>query len=120
MPIKIAAYLMLFSGCSHPAQLIWYGTSDPNLVSSSLSGSLFLLVGWALLGGKRWSWWLGAILPGLFGVGATIRIITQEVTPWSYLHLLIDVVVVVLCLWQLLVAKHSDRQATTAINGPGG
>lgn len=101
MKQKIAAGLMLLSGLTHPSQLLIYGTSDPNLVNSSLMGTLFLVVGACLLTGKRWSLWLGAILPLLFGLGATYRILTQDITPFSYLHTVIDFAVVALCVLQL-------------------
>ncbi|MDC1307566.1 hypothetical protein N8Z40_06215, partial [Pseudomonadales bacterium] len=60
---KIAAGLMLFSGVSHPTQLLIYGTADPALVNSSLMGMSFLVVGALLLTGKRWALWIGAIQP---------------------------------------------------------
>ena len=110
MHTKIAACLMLFSGLSHPSQLLIYGTDDPNLVKSSLAGTLFLLVGACLLTGKRWSLWLGATLPLLFGIGATIRIFTQDVTPFSYLHTAIDFIVVALCMIQLINQKQQEGQ----------
>jgi uncharacterized membrane protein len=105
MPVKIAAGLMLFSGISHPAQLLIYGTGDPALVNASLMGTLFLFVGVALLSKRRWSLWLGVILPGLFGLGALFRILTESVTPFSYLHALIDAVVVIICLRELMGRK---------------
>ncbi len=105
---KLAAGLMLFSGVSHPSQLLIYGTSDPNLVKSSLAGMTFLVVGALLLTGKRWSLWVGATLPLLFGIGATVRILTQDVTPMSYMHTAIDFVVVALCVRLLL--NRDNRQ----------
>ncbi|MDA9298409.1 hypothetical protein OAD22_08790 [Pseudomonadales bacterium] len=65
---KIAAGLMLFSGVSHPTQLLIYGTADPALVNSSLMGMSFLVVGALLLTGKRWALWIGAIQPLVFGI----------------------------------------------------
>lgn len=102
MAVRIAAGLMLFSGVSHPSQLLIYGTGDPALVNASLMGTLFLLVGIALLSKRRWALWLGVILPGLFGLGALFRIFTESVTPFSYLHILIDAAVVVICLRDLM------------------
>ncbi len=101
MKQKVAAGLMLLSGLTHPSQLLIYGTSDPNLVNSSLAGMLFLVVGACLLTGKRWSLWLGVALPLLFGLGASYRIVTQDVTPFSYFHTAIDFIVVALCALQL-------------------
>lgn len=102
---KIAAFLMLFSGVSHPSQLLIFGTDDPNLVQSSLAGMIFLLVGGLLLTGKRWALWIGAVLPLLMGVGATIRIFTIDVTPMSYMHTAIDFVVVYLCAYHLFITE---------------
>lgn len=95
---KIAAFLMLVSGLTHPSQLLIYGTDDPALVNSSLMGMTFLVVGALLLTGKRWSLWVGAIVPLVFGLGACFRILTQDVTPFSYIHMLVDFVVVALCV----------------------
>ena len=108
---KLAAYLMLFSGVSHPTQLLIYGTGDPALVNSSLMGMSFLVVGALLLTGKRWALWIGAIQPLIFGLGACYRIVTQDVTPFSYLHTAIDFVVVGLCIAALLA--KSEAQAAS-------
>ncbi len=106
---KIAAYMMLFSGISHPSQLLIYGTDDPNLVQSSLAGMLFLVVGGCLLTGRRWSLWLATVLPLLFGCGALIRILTIEVTPFAYLHTAIDFIVVALCATELRATKSQHN-----------
>jgi hypothetical protein len=104
--MKIAAFLMIYSGISHPAQLAIYGTDDPNLVQSSIAGTLFLLVGALLLTGKRWALWIGILVPLLFGIGATIRIFSIDVTPLSYIHTAIDFVVVALCTHQIRLPKQ--------------
>ncbi len=108
-PQKIAACLMLYSGLSHPAQLLIYGTDDPDLVRSSLAGMTFLVVGALLLTGKRWATWIGITLPLLFGIGATYRIFTQDVTPFSYLHTAIDFAVVALCIFQLRLSAEQQE-----------
>lgn len=105
---KIAAVLMLISGLSHPSQLLVYGTDDPDLVRSSLMGMTFLLVGAVLMTGKRWALWVGAILPLVFGLGSCFRIATQEVTPFSYPHTVVDFIVVYLCVQLLLAAKNKS------------
>jgi hypothetical protein len=104
---KLAACLMLFSGISHPTQLLIYGTSDPTLVNSSLMGTSFLFVGAMLLTGRRWALWVGAIQPLIFGIGACYRIATEDVTPFSYLHTVIDFVVVALCI---IALKNSSEK----------
>lgn len=103
---KLAAILMLISGCTHPLQLLIYGTDDTALVNSSLMGMTFMVVAACLLTGKRWALWVGSIIPLLFGLGASYRIATQSVTPFSYAHTLVDFIVVVLCVTALLKSEH--------------
>ena len=107
---KLAAILMLISGCTHPAQLLIYGTDDADLVRASLMGMVFLLVGACLLTGKRWALWVGIIIPLVFGLGAGYRIATQGVTPFSYPHTLVDFIVVFLCAMVLVRGENQSKE----------
>jgi hypothetical protein len=102
---KIAAYLMLFSGIAHVAQLFILGTENQQNVNGSLFGSTFLLVGALLLTQWRMGLWVGAIWPLLLGFGATYRIVALDPNPQTYLFTLIDYVVVVLCATELMKSK---------------
>jgi hypothetical protein len=108
---KLAAILMLVSGCTHPSQLLIYGSDDPDLLRSSLMGMVFLLVGACLLSARRWALWVGIIIPLVFGLGASYRIATQAVTPFSYAHTLVDFIVVILCVLALLEADNNTQAA---------
>ena len=95
---KIAAYLMLFSGVAHVAQLFILGTDNPNNVNGSLFGSGFLIVGALLLTQWRLSLWVGSVWPLLMGLGASYRILALDPTPMTYLFTGIDFLVVGLCV----------------------
>ena len=95
---KIAAYLMLFSGVAHVAQLFILGTDNPNNVNGSLFGSSFLIVGALLLTQWRIGLWVGAVWPLLLGLGASYRIIALDPTPLTYLFTAIDFIVAPLCI----------------------
>jgi hypothetical protein len=104
---KLAAGLMIYSGLSHPSQLLIYGTGDPALVQTALIGSSFLLVGLFLLTGKRAALWVGALLPLLFGLGALGKILFLQPNIFTYIHTAIDFIVAGLCIYQLRQARHA-------------
>jgi len=93
----LAAGLMIYSGISHPSQLLIYGTADPQLVTPALIGCSFFFVGLFLLTKKRAALWVGLVIPLLFGLGASFRIATQDPNVFTYIHTLIDFVVAGLC-----------------------
>ncbi len=92
---RIAAYLMLLSGITHPLQLLVYGTS-PEIRGPALSGLIFLVVGAGLLTRSRLALWVAVVLPLMGGVGALYRIVALAPTPATYFHAGIDAVVVAL------------------------
>jgi hypothetical protein len=94
---KTAGYLMLLSGVTHPAQMLFYGTS-PEVLGPALQGSTFLLVGALLLTPYRFALWVAIALPGMGGAGAVYRILALEPTAFTYFHALIDLVVVALAI----------------------
>ena len=95
---KLAAGLMIYSGISHPSQLLIYGMDDPQLVQTSLIGVSFLFVGLFLLTQKRAALWVGAVLPLLFGLGAAGKILFMDPNVFTYIHTAIDFVVSGLCI----------------------
>jgi hypothetical protein len=94
---KMAAYLMILSGVTHPAQMLFYGTS-PAISGPAIQGSLFLVVGTLLLTPYRVALWVAIVLPGMGGAGAAYRILALEPTAFTYFHALVDLVVVVLAI----------------------
>ena len=90
---KIAAYLMLLSGLTHPAQMLVYGTA-PEIRGPAISGMIFLVVGAALLTPWRSVLWVAIALPLAGGLGAAFRIVADVPTAFTYFHALIDFAVV--------------------------
>lgn len=107
----LAAGLMLYSGISHPAQLVIYGATDPQLFTPAIVGSSFFFIGLFLLTEKRLALWVGAVIPLLMGIGAFYRILTQEPILCTYIHTLIDFIVSPLCFY-LLTCDQDHRAAT--------
>ncbi|MDG2332896.1 MAG: alpha/beta fold hydrolase [Myxococcota bacterium] len=90
---RIAAYLMLLSGVTHPAQMLVYGTA-PEIRGPATTGMIFLLIGAGLLTPWRACLWLAIALPLAGGLGALFRITADVPTAFTYFHALIDFVVV--------------------------
>jgi hypothetical protein len=100
---------MLFSGITHPAQMLFYGT-DPEIRGPAMSGILFFFVGLFLLTRFRLALWVAIVLPLMGGVGAVYRIVDATPTAFTYFHALIDFVVVGLCV---LVLFRLNRDGET-------
>ncbi|MEH6550055.1 MAG: hypothetical protein V7744_08735 [Pseudomonadales bacterium] len=108
---KLAAFLMIYSGISHPSQLLIYGTDDPQLVTPALIGTSFFFIGLFLLSNKRAALWVGAIIPLLFGLGASYRLVTQDPNIMTYIHTAIDFIVSPLCFY--LLFQGNDKQSAS-------
>ena len=94
---KIAAWLMLLSGVTHPAQMLYYGTA-PEIRSPALTGMVFLLVGAGLLTQSRKALWWAVAVPFVLGLGAVYRIVADIPVVPSYFHAAIDFTVVGLAI----------------------
>jgi len=90
---KTAAGLMLLSGITHPAQMLFYGTA-PEIRGPAVSGMIFLVVGAGLLTRWRLFLWVAIALPLMGGLAAISRILWDVPTVFTYFHALIDFVVV--------------------------
>lgn len=101
---RIAAYLMLLSGITHPAQMLFYGT-DPEVKGPATAGAIFFLVGLGLLTRFRIALVVAIFLPLLGGVGAIDRILNATPTPFTYFHAAIDFVVIGLCIVALVIGR---------------
>ena len=93
---KIAAGMMLLSGITHPAQMLFYG-SNPEIRGPAMSGTIFFFVGLFLLTRFRLALWVAIVLPLMGGVGAIYRIVEAAPTVFTYFHAAIDFAVVGLC-----------------------
>lgn len=102
---KIAGWLMVLSGITHPSQLILYGTG-PDILGPALFGAIFLPLGLWLLTGRRVALWVGAVLPLLAGIGSVYRILESTPSPLTHVHALLDFVVVGLCLAALIRTRE--------------
>ena len=107
---RIAAYLMLLSGLTHPVQILIY-PDDPEVRAPALAGSLFFLVGLGLLTRFRILLVVAIILPLLGGLEAIQRILTASPTPFTYFHTGIDFVVVGLSATALLISFRPGSAA---------
>jgi hypothetical protein len=108
---RIAAYLMLLSGITHPAQMLFYGT-DPEIRGPATAGAIFFLVGLGLLTRFRIALVVGIALPLMGGTGAVQRILTANPTPFTYFHAVIDFVVIGLCITALVLGRRTANTTT--------
>ncbi|MDP6978021.1 MAG: hypothetical protein QF570_05385 [Myxococcota bacterium] len=97
---KIAAGLMLLSGITHPAQLLFY-ENTPEVREPALAGMIFFPIGLFLLTRFRLALVVAIVIPLLGGTGAVQRILTANPTAFSYFHAAIDFVVIGLCITAL-------------------
>ena len=110
---RIAAYLMLLSGITHPAQMLFYGT-DPEVRGPAMSGIIFFFVGLGLLTRFRLALVVAIVLPLLGGIGAVNRILDGTPTAFTYFHAVVDFVVIGLCV-AALTAGWRKPAATAPI-----
>ena len=94
---KIAGWLMVLSGMTHPGQLLLFGTG-PDIAGPALFGTTG---SWAAL-------WVGVALPLLGGIGSVYRIVESTPNPFTHFHAALDFVVVGLCL-SALARKRGAR-----------
>ncbi len=98
---KIAASLMLLSGITHPAQLLFY-ENTPEVREPALAGMIFFPIGLFLLTRFRLALVVAIVIPLLGGTGAVRRILTANPTAFTYFHATIDFVVIGLCVTALV------------------
>ncbi len=98
-----AGVLLLISAVTHVAQLFVYGT-EAHVLGAAGFGVIYLFVGLFLVFRKRWALWLGVILPSVGGVLGILRFVFRQSTPFIIFHVLVDIVVIVICIY--LLTKH--------------
>lgn len=111
---RTAAGLMILSGITHPAQMLFYGTA-PEIRGPAVSGMIFFLVGLGLLTRYRIALWVAVVLPLMGGMGAIYRIVADTPTAFTYFHAAIDFVVVALCI-ALIASSAGGRGETTSLD----
>ncbi|MBW1685275.1 MAG: hypothetical protein JRS35_09450 [Deltaproteobacteria bacterium] len=102
---RLAAFLMLLSGLTHVSQLAVYGTRD-HVIGAAIFGFIYFAIGALLLGRFHLALWLGAILPAIGAVGGIHRFASIHANPFSIFHVAIDLIVVPICVYWLIRARH--------------
>ncbi len=93
---------MLFaSGFSHIAQL-WFYDLEPHILIAAGLGMTYVMIGLGLLGQSKTSLWLGCLVPPAGAIGGVLRYIEYETDAIIFVHLAINIVVALVCLWLLL------------------
>jgi hypothetical protein len=104
---RLAGTLLVVSGITHLAQIFVYDDAAV-LAGVALFGVLYFAIGCLILGGRRSGLWLGATAPVVGGIGGTIRLFLVQPNPFSAVHVLIDLVVVPICVYELGVANSRE------------
>jgi hypothetical protein len=104
-----AGVLLLISAVTHVAQIFVYGTGA-HVLGAAGFGVIYFFIGLFLVMRKRWALWLGVILPPIGGVLGILRFIFRQSTPFIIFHVLVDVVVIIICIY-LLAKHHQEKKA---------
>lgn len=102
---RTAAGLMLLSGVTHLIQLLVYPPTA-NVIGAALFGLLYLVIGLLLSRPGRLGLWLGATFPAIGGALGIYRFFNLHVNPFTPFHVLIDILVIVICIYHLRAARH--------------
>lgn len=105
--IKVASVLMLISGVTHVGQIIFY-REIRTIIGGTLFGVIYFLIGIYLWRGSRRALWAGAVLPALGGVLGTYRLLFVHLNPFSFFHVAIDLVVIMICV--IALRKQASRE----------
>lgn len=106
---NVCAVLMMLSGLSHTAQL-WLLDIDLNTLIGALLGLFYFLIALGLAGRSRFSLWLGVLMPAFGVFGATVRYLTLHEQPVTLLHVTIDTLVLLFCLYILFKTRHAEME----------
>ncbi|MCX8124060.1 MAG: hypothetical protein N3F66_07845 [Spirochaetes bacterium] len=103
-----AGILLIISGCTHLTQLIVY-EHHGHVIAASLFGLAYLLIGILLVIEKQWALWIAALLPLIGGILGILRFILMHANPFSFFHVLLDIVIVPFCLYVLIRKREWKR-----------
>ena len=101
----LAAGLLCLTGALHVAQLV-VAKLDASVVIAVLFGVAYLVIGLFLFRDNRTAYYLGAIVPFIGLVLATLGVLTNP-TLLAAIFIAIDVVVVLSCFYLILKSKRS-------------
>ncbi|HOJ30099.1 MAG: hypothetical protein GYA16_03590 [Spirochaetes bacterium] len=103
-----AGILLILSGCTHLTQLVVY-QHHGHVIAASLFGLAYLVIGILLVIEKQWVLWIATLLPLIGGILGVIRFIYMHTNPFSFFHVLLDMVIVPFCLYVLVRKKDMGR-----------
>ena len=98
--IKLAGMLMLISSVTHIVQLQVYPL-EHHVIGAAAFGIIYFFIGLFILRRDRLAFWFGAILPSIGGVLGIYRFIFLHPNPFTVFHVLIDLIVVPVCIYNL-------------------
>ncbi|MDY6900809.1 MAG: hypothetical protein SWZ49_22420 [Cyanobacteriota bacterium] len=98
--IRLAGMLMIISSITHVIQLQVYPL-EHHVIGAAAFGIIYFFIGLFLLRHNRLAFWMGAILPSIGGVLGVYRFLFLHPNPFTIFHVLIDLVVVPICIFNL-------------------
>ena len=98
--LKLAGMLMSVSSVTHIIQLQVYPL-EHHVIGAAAFGVIYFFIGLFLLRRKRLALWLGSIIPSIGGVLGLYRFFFLHPNPFTIFHVLIDIVVVPICIYNL-------------------
>lgn len=107
--------VLLASGFSHISQLWFYGIENHILIAAGI-GLCYAMIGLGLLGQSRTSLWLGCLLPPAGAIGSVMRYTGYETDSIIFVHLAINVVVALICLWLVADAYGWPRRSKSEVS----
>ena len=97
---RLAGMLMIISSVTHVLQLKVYPL-EHHVIGAATFGIIYFFIGLFLLRHNRLAFWLGAIIPSIGGVLGVYRFLFLHPNPFTVFHVLIDLVVVPICIYNL-------------------
>ena len=97
---KLAGILMIISSVTHVLQLRVY-PPEHHVIGAAAFGIIYFFIGLFLLRRNYLALWLGAIMPSIGGVLGVYRFLFLHPNPFTVFHVLIDLVVVPICIYNL-------------------
>ena len=105
---RLAGMLLIISSVTHVLQLKVYPL-EHHVIGAAAFGIIYFFIGFFLLRHNRLAFWLGAIMPSIGGVLGVYRFLFLHPNPFTVFHVLIDLVVVPICIYNLNKKRSVDR-----------
>ncbi len=98
--LELAGILMLVSSVTHVVQLQVYPL-EHHVIGAAAFGIIYFFIGLFLLRRNRLALWLGAIMPSIGGVLGVYRFLFLHPNPFTIFHVIVDLIVVPICIYQI-------------------